>query len=56
MIREYRLIFGSTADIKIKPEREDMNAIKQLDTGTSLFFDHRDPAMVKLLSEAKRNT
>jgi 2,5-diketo-D-gluconate reductase A len=36
--------------------QEDMDAIKQLDTGTSLFFDHRDPAMVKLLSEAKRNT
>ena len=36
--------------------QEDMNAIRQLDTGTSLFFDHRDPAMVKLLGEAKRNT
>ncbi len=36
--------------------QEDMNAIRRLDTGTSLFFDHRDPAMVKLLSEAKRNT
>jgi 2,5-diketo-D-gluconate reductase A len=36
--------------------QEDMNAIRQLDTGTSLFFDHRDPAMVKFLSEAKRNT
>jgi 2,5-diketo-D-gluconate reductase A len=36
--------------------REEMDAIRQLDTGTSLFFDHRDPAMVKLLSEAKRNT
>lgn len=36
--------------------QEEMNAIRQLDTGTSLFFDHRDPAMVKLLSEAKRNT
>ena len=35
---------------------EDMDAIRQLDTGTSLFFDHRDPAMVKLLGEAKRNT
>jgi len=23
--------------------QEDMNAIRQLDTGTSLFFDHRDP-------------
>jgi len=36
--------------------QEDMNAIRQLDTGASLFFDHRDPAMVKFLSEAKRNT
>jgi len=36
--------------------QEEMAAIRQLDTGTSLFFDHRDPAMVKLLSEAKRNT
>jgi diketogulonate reductase-like aldo/keto reductase len=36
--------------------QEDMDAIRQLDTGTSLFFDHRDPAMVKFLSEAKRNT
>ena len=36
--------------------REEMAAIRQLDTGTSLFFDHRDPAMVKLLSEAHRNT
>jgi len=35
--------------------QEEMDAIRQLDTGTSLFFDHRDPAMVKLLSEAKRN-
>jgi len=35
---------------------EDMDAIRQLDTGASLFFDHRDPAMVKFLSEAKRNT
>jgi 2,5-diketo-D-gluconate reductase A len=36
--------------------QEDMDAIRQLNTGTSLFFDHRDPAMVKLLGEAKRNT
>ena len=33
-----------------------LDAIRQLDTGTSLFFDHREPAMVKLRSEAKRNT
>src|SRR5256714_2291781 len=34
----------------------DMESIAALDTGESLFFDHRDPAMVKFLSEAKRNT
>ena len=34
----------------------DMAAIAGLDTGESLFFDHRDPAMVKFLSQAKRNT
>lgn len=34
----------------------DMAAIAALDTGESLFFDHRDPRMVKSLSEAKRNT
>ena len=32
---------------------EDMQAIAALDTSTSLFFDHRDPAMVKWLSERK---
>ena len=35
---------------------EDMESIRTLDTGTSLFFDHRNPAMVKFLSQAKRNT
>lgn len=30
---------------------EDMEAIKKLDTNASLFFDHRDPAMVKWLGE-----
>ena len=37
-------------------ETSDMEAIAALDTGQSLFFDHRDPAMVKFLSEARRNT
>ncbi|MFZ0064402.1 MAG: hypothetical protein WAL47_20405 [Pyrinomonadaceae bacterium] len=37
-------------------EDGDMKAIQSLDTATSLFFDHSDPAMVKFLSEAKRNT
>jgi len=32
---------------------EDMEAIKALDTSTSSFFDHRDPAMVKWLGERK---
>jgi 2,5-diketo-D-gluconate reductase A len=32
---------------------EDMNQIKKLDANTSLFFDHRDPAMVKWLGERK---
>ena len=35
---------------------EDMDAILALDTKQSLFFDHRDPAMVKFLGTAKRNT
>ena len=32
---------------------EDMTQIASLDTKTSLFFDHRDPAMVKWLNEYK---
>src|SRR5690606_39971599 len=32
---------------------EDLRAIAALDTQSSLFFDHRDPAMVKWLSERK---
>lgn len=43
-------IFGFDLDTS------DMDAIAALDTEQSLFFDHRDPAMVKFLSEAKRNT
>ena len=35
---------------------DEMTSIATLDTGTSSFFDHRDPAMVKWLSEAKRPT
>ncbi|MEA2465399.1 MAG: 2,5-diketo-D-gluconate reductase [Acidobacteriota bacterium] len=34
----------------------EMSSIATLDTGTSSFFDHRDPAMVKWLSEAVRPT
>ncbi|MCC9064903.1 aldo/keto reductase [Flavobacterium piscisymbiosum] len=32
---------------------EDLTAIQTLDTNASLFFDHRDPTMVKWLSERK---
>ncbi|RYZ52192.1 MAG: aldo/keto reductase, partial [Sphingobacteriales bacterium] len=32
---------------------EDMVSIKTLDTKASLFFDHRDPAMVKWLGTYK---
>ena len=32
---------------------QDMEAIKALDSNTSSFFDHRDPAMVKWLGERK---
>ena len=35
---------------------ENMGAIAGLDSGTSSFFDHRDPDMVKLLSQAQRPT
>lgn len=35
---------------------DDMEAIKSLDTRASLFFDHRDPAMVKWLGERKLNS
>jgi 2,5-diketo-D-gluconate reductase A len=35
--------------------QEDMDAIVTLDTRQSLFFDHRDPAMVKILGEFKLN-
>ena len=32
---------------------EDMRSSETLDQKTSLFFDHRDPAMVKWLGETK---
>jgi diketogulonate reductase-like aldo/keto reductase len=38
-------------DFKLR--EEDMNGITKLDTKASLFFDHRDPAMVKWLGERK---
>lgn len=41
-------------DFELAPE--DMETIATLDTKTSLFFDHRDPAVVKMLGEARRET
>jgi 2,5-diketo-D-gluconate reductase A len=41
-------------DFDLSPD--DMQAIAVLDTRTSSFFDHRDPAVVKRLGEAKRPT
>jgi 2,5-diketo-D-gluconate reductase A len=41
----------NSLDFELKAE--DMEAIKTLDTKASLFFDHRDPAMVKWLGERK---
>jgi 2,5-diketo-D-gluconate reductase A len=41
-------------DFELGPD--EMSSIAALDTGTSSFFDHRDPAMVKWLSEAQRPT
>jgi diketogulonate reductase-like aldo/keto reductase len=35
---------------------DDMEAVATLDTKQSLFFDHRDPAMVKWLGTAQRKT
>jgi diketogulonate reductase-like aldo/keto reductase len=35
---------------------EEMERIADLDTGESLFFDHRDPEMVKRLGTAERET
>ena len=35
---------------------EDMQSIATMDNKESSFFDHRDPAMVKMLGEAKRPT
>ena len=38
-------------DFELAPD--EMNAIITLDTAASLFFDHRDPAMVKLIGERR---
>lgn len=41
-------------DVELSPE--DMETIAALDQKESRFFDHRDPAVVKRLGEARRPT
>jgi 2,5-diketo-D-gluconate reductase A len=54
-IRKERIVENfNVFDFDLNPD--DMATIATLDTKTSSFFDHRDPAMVKWLGEAKRNT
>jgi len=36
--------------------QEDIDAIKTLEQGKSLLFDHRDPAMIKHFSQQTRKT
>ena len=43
----------NSLDFKLEPE--EMEKIASLDSKTSSFFDHRDPAMVKWLGERKLN-
>lgn len=51
-VRKERMVENfNTFDFHLSSE--DMQIIGSLDTNSSLFFDHRDPAMVKWLSEYK---
>jgi 2,5-diketo-D-gluconate reductase A len=54
-VRKERMVQNiNIFDFNLSPE--DMDAIATLDTKTSLFFDHRDPNVVKALGQASRNT
>jgi len=49
-VRKERMV-ENIAIFDFELTQEDMNAIQTLDTSASLFFDHRDPNMVKWISE-----
>ncbi len=54
-VRKERIVENfNVFDVDLSPD--DMEAIATLDTKTSSFFDHRDPAVVKMLGQAKRPT
>lgn len=54
-VRKERMVENfNIFDFELSPE--DLAVIATLDTKTSSFFDHRDPNMVKILSQAKRNS
>lgn len=53
-VRKERMVENlNSLDFKLEPE--EMEKIASLDSKTSSFFDHRDPAMVKWLGERKMN-
>jgi diketogulonate reductase-like aldo/keto reductase len=54
-VRKERIVENfNIFDFELSPA--DMESIVTLDTKASLFFDHRDPAVVKRLGQANRNT
>lgn len=54
-VRKERMVENfAVFDFTLAPE--DMSAIEGLDMKTSSFFDHRDPAVVKRLSERRLST
>jgi 2,5-diketo-D-gluconate reductase A len=51
-VRKERMV-ENLAIFDFELDLDDMNKITTLDTGTSSFFSHRDPAIVKWMSERK---
>lgn len=53
-VRKERMI-ENLAIFDFELDTDDMTKIRTLDTGTSGFFSHRDPKIVKWMSERKLN-